>query len=68
VDQNELEVCDGGPGFERPPSPAPRNAGGGFGLVIVDRVATRWGVWKPTHPITSAAEPAAMRASCSLSG
>lgn len=37
-----LEVEDRGPGFRRPRA-APR-ASGGWGLVIVDRLATRWGV------------------------
>jgi anti-sigma regulatory factor (Ser/Thr protein kinase) len=39
-----VEVRDDGPGFERPRSPTPHAGGGGFGLVIVDRAATRWGV------------------------
>ena len=35
-----VEVRDDGPGFE----PRARPAGdGGFGLLIIDRVATRWG-------------------------
>jgi len=39
-----VEVCDGGPGFDpatvaRPPGPR-----GGFGLVMLDRAASRWGV------------------------
>lgn len=37
-----LEVEDRGPGF-RPPRAAP-SASGGWGLVIVDRLAQRWGV------------------------
>ena len=37
-----LEVEDRGPGF-RPPRAAPK-ATGGWGLVIVDRLARRWGV------------------------
>lgn len=37
-----LEVEDRGPGF-RPTRAAPR-ASGGWGLVIVDRLARRWGV------------------------
>ena len=37
-----LEVEDRGPGF-RPPRAAP-GASGGWGLVIVDRLARRWGV------------------------
>jgi len=39
-----VEVRDDGPGFEPPRAPSPRSAGdGGFGLPIIDRVATRWG-------------------------
>ena len=37
-----VEVCDGGPGFDpagREPGP-----GGGFGLVLLRRLADRWGV------------------------
>ena len=37
-----LEVEDRGPGF-RPPRAAP-TSGGGWGLVLVDRLARRWGV------------------------
>ena len=37
-----LEVEDGGPGFRRPRG-VPRE-GGGWGLVLVDRLARRWGV------------------------
>jgi anti-sigma regulatory factor (Ser/Thr protein kinase) len=36
------EVCDGGPGFdpvERPPGPD-----GGFGLMLLRRLSSRWGV------------------------
>jgi anti-sigma regulatory factor (Ser/Thr protein kinase) len=40
-----IEVRDDGPGFEPPRSPSPhREGGGGYGLVIVDRAASRWGV------------------------
>ena len=39
-----LEVHDGGRGFERPTSPSPRGDSGGFGLLMVDRTASRWGV------------------------
>jgi anti-sigma regulatory factor (Ser/Thr protein kinase) len=41
-----VEVHDSGPGFE-PGRPAPRDfeqGGGGFGLVLLDRFARRWGV------------------------
>ena len=39
-----VEVCDGGPGFD--PASLDRAPGthGGFGLVMVDRAASRWGV------------------------
>ena len=41
-----IEVTDGGPGFEAAPAPARRReaSGGGFGLHLVDRLASRWGV------------------------
>ncbi len=42
-----VEVSDGGPGF-RPPPPRPAerpaDAVGGWGLVLVERVASRWGI------------------------
>jgi hypothetical protein len=39
-----VEVCDGGSGFDLPLDPRPTGALGGFGLRIVDRMASRWGV------------------------
>jgi anti-sigma regulatory factor (Ser/Thr protein kinase) len=40
-----LRVCDEGHGFEEPDEPAPDADGeGGYGLVLVDRLADRWGV------------------------
>jgi len=39
-----VEVRDGGPGFEPIPlAAAPPPGGGGWGLFIVDRLATQWG-------------------------
>jgi anti-sigma regulatory factor (Ser/Thr protein kinase) len=38
-----VEVRDGGPGFV-PGRPEPRGADGGFGLFLVERLASRWGV------------------------
>ena len=38
-----VEVHDGGPGFE-PARPEPRGADGGYGLFLVERMASRWGV------------------------
>jgi anti-sigma regulatory factor (Ser/Thr protein kinase) len=38
-----VEVHDGGAGFE-PGTPEPRGAAGGFGLFLVERMASRWGV------------------------
>jgi serine/threonine-protein kinase RsbW len=38
-----VEVRDGGAGFE-PGRPEPRGAQGGFGLFLVERMASRWGV------------------------
>jgi anti-sigma regulatory factor (Ser/Thr protein kinase) len=38
-----VEVHDGGSGFE-PGKPEPRGADGGFGLFLVERMASRWGV------------------------
>ena len=45
-DRLRLEVRDAGPGFERA-TPRPRDldrGGGGLGLVLLDRLAERWGV------------------------
>ena len=40
-----VEVSDSGRGFSPPQAPMPRNDGtGGWGLQLVDRVATAWGV------------------------
>jgi anti-sigma regulatory factor (Ser/Thr protein kinase) len=38
-----VEVRDGGSGF-KPGRPEPRGADGGFGLYLVERMASRWGV------------------------
>jgi anti-sigma regulatory factor (Ser/Thr protein kinase) len=38
-----VEVHDGGAGFT-PGTPKPRGADGGFGLFLVERMASRWGV------------------------
>ena len=38
-----VEVRDGGSGF-KPAKPVPRGADGGFGLFLVERMASRWGV------------------------
>jgi anti-sigma regulatory factor (Ser/Thr protein kinase) len=38
-----VEVGDGGAGF-KPGKPQPRGADGGFGLFLVERMASRWGV------------------------
>ena len=38
-----VEVRDGGAGFA-PGTPKPRGADGGFGLFLVERMASRWGV------------------------
>ncbi len=38
-----VEVRDGGAGFD-PGKPVPRGADGGFGLFLVERMASRWGV------------------------
>ncbi len=39
-----VEVCDGGPGFSSAELGRPRQEPGGFGLLMVDRAASRWGV------------------------
>jgi len=38
-----IEVRDDGVGLEGPPTPSSVSESGGFGLLIVDRIATRWG-------------------------
>ncbi len=45
-----VEVIDDGGGFVRPPVPDPREIGG-WGLVLVDSVADRWGI-EPGAPTT----------------
>ena len=39
-----VEVEDPGPGFEPPAQPKPRPTGGGRGLVLLERMTSRWGV------------------------
>lgn len=39
-----VEVCDQGPGFERPKILRPRAEGGGNGLILVERLSSSWGV------------------------
>jgi anti-sigma regulatory factor (Ser/Thr protein kinase) len=39
-----VEVCDQGPGFTPPRTPRPHAQGGGNGLVLLDRMSSRWGV------------------------
>lgn len=39
-----VEVCDGGDGFSRAELGKPRSGPGGYGLTMVDRGASRWGI------------------------
>ena len=50
VDQRSLflTVCDPGPGLDPAIIPEPRDEGG-WGLVLVDKLATRWGVTTNDH-------------------
>ena len=43
-----LEVCDPGPGLDPEIIPEPREEGG-WGLVVVDRLSTQWGVRTNDH-------------------
>jgi anti-sigma regulatory factor (Ser/Thr protein kinase) len=44
-DRIRVRVSDPGPGFlPGPGKPVPRPFGGGWGLVLLDRLADRWGV------------------------
>jgi serine/threonine-protein kinase RsbW len=43
-----VEVTHPGNGFEHEPEPPAPNAGGGWGLVLVDRIADRWGITSGT--------------------
>jgi len=43
-DRVRVEVEDPGPGFDPPEHPAPRASGGGRGLVLLERMTSRWGV------------------------
>jgi anti-sigma regulatory factor (Ser/Thr protein kinase) len=40
----QVQVSDGGPGFERPTERLDVERPGGFGLVLVERMARRWGI------------------------
>jgi anti-sigma regulatory factor (Ser/Thr protein kinase) len=42
--KTRVEVTDGGAGFEPPGAPPRPEHPGGWGLIVVDRLATRWGV------------------------
>jgi len=39
-----VRLCDSGPGFDEPPSGPRPDGSGGWGLVLVDELSTRWGV------------------------
>jgi anti-sigma regulatory factor (Ser/Thr protein kinase) len=39
-----VEVVDGGGGFAAPEGPSDEGRPGGWGLVVVDRLADRWGI------------------------
>lgn len=39
-----VEVTDGGDGFEPPRGAPPLEEMGGWGLIVVDRLASRWGI------------------------
>lgn len=43
-DRIRVEVCDGGRGFDRSELSKSRTAPGGYGLTMVDRGASRWGI------------------------
>lgn len=49
-DEHRVRVrcCDGGPGFSGRPRKPCASGEGGFGLVLVDRLADRWGVDRAT--------------------
>jgi anti-sigma regulatory factor (Ser/Thr protein kinase) len=43
-DTIRVEVHDGGAGFDPARTRRPRGVGGGYGLFLVERMASRWGV------------------------
>jgi anti-sigma regulatory factor (Ser/Thr protein kinase) len=43
-----VEVAHNGHGFEHQPVPPPSGSTGGWGLVLVDRIADRWGITTET--------------------
>jgi anti-sigma regulatory factor (Ser/Thr protein kinase) len=43
-----VEVHDRGPGFEKH-KPKPRGSRGGYGLFLVERMSSRWGVERTAH-------------------
>jgi signal transduction histidine kinase len=44
ADRVRVRCYDDGPGFGGAPRTPSRRGGGGFGLLLVDRIAARWGV------------------------
>jgi anti-sigma regulatory factor (Ser/Thr protein kinase) len=44
-----VEVHDRGPGFEIRGEPKPRGSRGGYGLFLVERMSSRWGVDRSEH-------------------
>ena len=50
-DRVRVEVSDDGPGFTGPHTPDPVN-GGGYGLVLVERLADDWGVCRHEQATT----------------
>ena len=44
ADRVRAEISDQGNGFKAEPVPAAKRGAGGWGLVILDRLAERWGV------------------------
>jgi anti-sigma regulatory factor (Ser/Thr protein kinase) len=50
ADKVRVEVGDGGAGFEPRTSRTSRTEPGGFGLMLVDKLADRWGIERTPRP------------------
>ena len=63
-DVARIEVVDGGGGFDPPGGTPTASEPGGWGLVVVDRLASRWGVEGGPRTLVWAEVPLCARGAC----